>query len=263
MDAVAEFFWKIRSGKLAPAAIPDKFVPVSLADGYRAQAALVDRILAGTADGDNAPIGYKVACTSEFARNVFSVDGPVFGRLLSSLSWSDGAELSAADFPMTAVEPEFAFQMSKDVPDCPNRWTKDTIAEFVGLMMPAIELVGHSFPDWSAYSGPTLAADNAVHLGWIHGAKTAAWKTVDLADHRVTLRVNGEQRLDGSGANVMGHPLNAVAWLACVLPMHGLRLRRGDMVTTGVCTEIFQSGPGECVRADFGSLGTVSVAFTE
>ena len=262
MDAVAEFFWNIRSGKPAPAAIPDKFVPVSLADGYRAQAALVDRILAGTAGGDTTPIGYKVACTSEFACNLFSVDGPVFGRLFSSLSWADGARLSAADYPMTAIEPEFAFQISEDVPDCRDRWTKETISEFVGVMIPAIELVGHSLADWSAYSGPTLAADNAVHLGWVHGAETPTWRTVNLADHRVKLRVNGEHRLDGSGANVLGHPLNAVAWLACELPQHGLRLQRGDVVTTGVCTDIYQSGPGECVQADFGSLGTVSVAFT-
>ena len=261
MEAIAEFFWGLRSGEPAPEAIPEEAVPKTLADGYRVQALLVERILSET--GGGSPVGYKIACTNEAARTLLRTDGPVFGRLISTLCWPSGKVIAAAGPSKLAVEPEFAFQMAEDVPERKAPWDRKSITRFVGAMLPAIEVVGHRFADWPAYFGPTLAADNAVNRGWVHGAPTDAWRNLDLAEHAVSLRVNGEKRLTGSGANVLGHPLNAVAWLANTLPDHGLRLRSGDYVTTGVCTDIFATGAGETLEADFGTLGTVAVTFTD
>ncbi len=213
-------------------------------------------------NGDCAPIGYKVACTNEIARQLFRVKDPVYGRLLSCRSWQTGATLSQSDFQITALEPEFSFRMETDPPERAANWTGDSIAEFVGDMMPSIELVGHCFSDWSAYCGKTLAADNAVNRGWVRGAATGNWRRLDLSSHSVKLRVNGSIQLTGSGANVMGNPLNAIAWLANTLPAHGLRLRARDVVTTGVCTDIFPLDSDSCAEADFGELGKISVAFT-
>ncbi len=259
MRAIADFFWGLRSGEPAPEVIPEEFVPNSLADGYRVQALLVERILSET--GGGLPVGYKVACTNEIARTLLRTDGPVFGRLISSLCWPSGKVISAAGPTKLAVEPEFAFRMAEDVPKRTTPWDRESITPLVGAMLPAIEVVGHRFADWPAYFGPTLAADNAVNRGWVHGAPTNAWRNLDLASHPVCLSVNGEKRLTGSGTNVLGHPLNAVAWLANTLPDHGLRLRSGDYVTTGVCTDILATGPGESLEADFGTLGTVSLSF--
>ncbi|MCY3877552.1 MAG: fumarylacetoacetate hydrolase family protein [Rhodobacteraceae bacterium] len=263
MNKVADFFFGIRTGGTVPDAVPDCLVPHSFAEAYQAQSILVGQMLAAADQGPAAAIGYKVACTSSIARRLFSADGPVFGRLLSCSSWPDGTTLSAAGFPMLALEPEFAFRMAKDVPETATPWTRGSIKSYISVMLPALELVGHRFDGWSAYSDTTLTADNAVNLGWISGESTNDWRAADLAGQAVTLRVNGKRLLAGSGANVMGHPLNAVAWLANTLPEHGLGLRAGDLVTTGVCTDIYTSAPGECVQADFGELGSVAVSFVE
>jgi 2-keto-4-pentenoate hydratase len=45
------------------------------------------------------------------------------------------------------------------------------------------------------------------------------------------------------------------------IPRFGLRLRRGDVVTTGVATDVFEAGAGDSCVADFGPLGTVTVSF--
>ncbi len=72
---------------------------------------------------------------------------------------------------------------------------------------------------------------------------------------------NGELVTTGSGAAVLGHPLNVMAWLADELPCFGLQLRRGDVVTTGVATDVFEAGAGDSCVADFGPFGRVTVAF--
>ena len=65
----------------------------------------------------------------------------------------------------------------------------------------------------------------------------------------------------GSGANVLGDPLAAVAWLANELPRFGRQLRRGDKVTTGAAAQVYLAAPGDRVSADFGSMGRVEVTF--
>ena len=75
------------------------------------------------------------------------------------------------------------------------------------------------------------------------------------------MALNGEDVTTGSGAAVLGHPLNVMAWLADELPRFGLRLRRGDVVTTGVATDVFEATAGDTCTADFGPFGRVTVAF--
>ena len=260
---IAEFFAGTRAGAGTPDQVPAELVPHSLAEAYAAQAALVDRLGAALGGEGRRPVGFKVACTSGAAQKLLRMEHPVFGRLLAGLCHPDGAPIAAGGLRRLGVEPEFAFRMAADVPTRAGPWDRESIAPFIGEMLPALEIVGHDFREWDALAGPTLAADNATNRHWVSGAATGAWRGLDLAAHAVRLQVNGQDRLDGSGANVLGHPLNAIAWLAGALPEHGLALRAGDLVTTGVCTDsIHPTGPGESVRADFGALGTVTARIT-
>ena len=45
--------------------------------------------------------------------------------------------------------------------------------------------------------------------------------------------INGAETGRGRGADVLGHPLDAVAWLAGALGRHGAILRAGELVMTG------------------------------
>ena len=48
-----------------------------------------------------------------------------------------------------------------------------------------------------------------------------------------------------SGAMVLGHPLNALLWLAEALGNRGDQLRRGEIILTGTCTGVGKVAPGE------------------
>ena len=106
-----------------------------------------------------------------------------------------------------------------------------------------------------------IAADNAIHGWWLHGEPVTDWGGHDLAASAVSVSRGGELVTTGSGAAVLGHPLNVMAWLADELPRFGLQLRRGDVVTTGVATDVFEVGAGDTCVADFGPFGTVTVGF--
>src|SRR5262249_16188043 len=100
-------------------------------------------------------------------------------------------------------------------------YTAETIAPFVAAVIPSIEIVDHRFHSWQTVGAPSLAADNAIHGAWVEGEPVRNWRHLDLAKHAVTLYVNDREHFVGSGANVLGHPLAVVAWLANELPRHG------------------------------------------
>jgi 2-keto-4-pentenoate hydratase len=61
---------------------------------------------------------------------------------------------------------------------------------------------------------------------------------------------------------VLGHPLNVMAWLADELPRFGRQLCAGDLVTTGVVTDVFEAGPGDVITAEFAGIGSVGLSFS-
>jgi 2-keto-4-pentenoate hydratase len=73
--------------------------------------------------------------------------------------------------------------------------------------------------------------------------------------------VNGHLHREGNGSAVLGHPLNALTWLANQLSSQGQGLKAGQYVTTGVTMEVYMGQRGDRILADFGALGVVSLAF--
>lgn len=255
----ARFLQSLRTQGERVDALPPDLMPPDLASAYRAQTALVDG-LCGHWGG--AAAGYKVALTNPAAQRMLGVPHPVFGRLFSARLHESGVTLRAADYVIRLIEVEIGFRMAADVPVVEGGHDRRSIAGHVGALYPSIELVEHHFAGLDRFTPESLAADNAIHGAWIHGAPVDDWRGIDLAAQPTRLLVNGEERLTGSGGNVLGHPLEVVAWLANELPRHGLALAEGDFVTTGVTTDVIHPAEaGERLTAEFPGLGRVELRF--
>jgi 2-keto-4-pentenoate hydratase len=237
--------------------LPFALRPETLSDAY----AIQHRVVAGlVAHSGDRCICFKVACTNEIAQAALQIDRPVFGRLMSHTTSPSGATLATDQFTHRVIEAEFAFRIGIDVEAVDGGHTRATIAEHIDALIPAIEIVDYRFESW-AVGALRVAADNAIHGWWLRGEPVTDWRGDDLAASAVSVTRDGELVTTGSGAAVLGHPLNVMAWLADELPRFGLRLCRGDVVTTGVATDVFEAGAGDSCVADFGPFGTVTVTF--
>lgn len=78
----------------------------------------------------------------------------------------------------------------------------------------------------------------------------------------MVLEKNGEVTATAAGAAVLGHPAQAVAWLANKLAVYGIPLRQGEVILSGSLTAAVPVGSGDFIRADFGSLGDVKIKFS-
>ncbi|MFT5175893.1 MAG: 2-keto-4-pentenoate hydratase [Gammaproteobacteria bacterium] len=261
IEQTSEFLFDLRRDNRAVEALPEALCPADLTSAYAAQALLVDRLCAHW-HGQTA--GYKIALTSPTAQSLLGVPHPVFGRLISSRCYDSGTSLTAGEYCTRIIEVEFAFVMATDVPRSSTPYSAVSIAPYITSLHPAIEIVNHRFAALDRLNACSLAADNAIHGSFVQGPAASAWHDYDLGAHAVRLLVNDEPILSGAGDRTLGHPLNALAWLANALPIHDLDLRAGDFITTGLVTDgIYHALPGDHLIGDFGALGQVAVTFTD
>jgi len=236
--------------------LPAHCRPGSRAEGYAIQAELAK--LSG-----QSIVGWKIAATSAAGQQHIRVDGPMAGCLLSARSLEAGARVSLAGNNMKVAEAEFAFRIGKPLPKRAAAYTVPEVLAAVASLHPAIEVPDSRYADFTRVGAAQLIADVACACWFMIGpAARADWRAVDLARHRVAAYRNGALAGQGSGANVLGDPRSALAWIANELCAYGAGLRAGDVVITGTCVTPVPVSAGDSVSADFGQFGVLEVGFS-
>jgi 2-keto-4-pentenoate hydratase len=254
----SQLLYDARTKHARLAELPEAVRPKTPEDAYRCQDLLVHQLLEHYG---GVGIGYKIACTNVTAQRQLNVDGPFHGRMTSAFCFDSPARIDAARFFMRVVEAEFAFRMAGDLPPISTPRSNEEVAAAVEGVLPGIEIVDSRFDDWTTIGALSLIADNACHAAWVRGSLMKDWRGIDLAAQTVRLTVNGSLHREGSGRAVLGHPLNALTWLANHLSSQGRGLKAGQYVTTGVTMEVYMGQAGDQIAADFGPLGVVSLSF--
>ncbi len=256
IDAAAALLRQVRGDFRTLPALPEDLRPPTAAEGYAIQDAFAREW--------NAVVGgWKIACTAEDQREFLGVDEPFCGRVYANVLLRSPAELPSGAFHMRGLEAEFAFRMGRDVPPRDEPYGRDEVAAAVASLHPAIEVVDCRFEDWLTVGASSLIADSAVNGALICGEGETNWTRFDLATHPVRLDVDGHPVGEGTGGRALGHPLNALQWLANNLSGRGITLAAGQFVTTGTCTGIHFVEPGADARADFEALGAVRLVFSD
>ncbi len=234
------------------ARLPEDCAPANLADAYRIQAAVV-------AEGAGARIaGFKIGATSQAAQTFLGLDEPFVGCMPDNGILSSPARISRAGLNFCLIEPEFAVRLDRDLAPRDGGYRRADVAEAVAGVYPAIEVVTSAYGEaWRTVGAPHLIADNGVHGCLVLGPERTAWRDLDLGAQAVVLTRNGREEGRGTGANALGHPLDALAWLAGQGAAEGRGLKAGDIVTTGVVTPFIYVAAGDDLSADFGPLGEV------
>lgn len=241
-------------------ALPDGARPQTRAEGYAVQAAL--RAL----HGGSVP-GWKIAATSVAGQRHIGVSGPLAGPIYPGRVFEDGAAISLRGNRMRVAECEIAFRFAHTLAPRPQPYTLDEVLAAVGTVHPALEIPDSRFEKFETAGEAQLIADNACCREFLLGAGLALDAAVTarvraLPAHAVTAECSDGRRFSGTGANVLGDPLVALAWIVNELSAVGVPMEKGQFVTTGACVVPIPVTPGVEVRADFGWLGRMSVRFT-
>jgi len=249
IQAAVEHLINARSSHRLVAPLSETYGEFSLAHAYDIQDALASEF---ARRGERA-IGWKLAATAPSGQAIMGVKEPAFGFLPSN-QYSSGAEVSAGDFADLRVEAEVAFKMRTELAG-PGVTAAGALSA-VEDVLPAFELLDF------IYSGTPRAGDyiaNSIHGQAVVLGPPIALQGLDLASEGVDVEHNGEIVGTYTTAEVMGNPLNALAWLANQLTSRGQSLKRGVIVISGGISKLLRPKVGDSILARFAHLGSVGI----
>jgi 2-keto-4-pentenoate hydratase len=237
-----------RTEVLAP-----ELYPADLGEAYAIRAAY-EAIEEAVGRGPIA--GYKIAITTKVMQELCGIDEPCYGAVFASEVHHRQAQLRAQDYCRIAIETEIAVRLGEDLPQGGDR---DRVAAAVESCMAAIELIEDLRYDYKQLDAPALVAGNCWNAGIVLGEPVTDWRSLDLGTAIARLTINGREIGRGAGADVMGHPLNALAWLANKKAEHGAPLLRGMVVMTGSIIATKFPEPGDRCLVEIDGLGSAGL----
>ena len=202
--------------------------------------------------------GYRVAATSALARRLLGCEAPVWAPLLAAEVRPGGTSFRLPP-GVIGAGCELAFVMARPYPLGDEEVSRASAGRAVAACRPGIGILGRRVPGSKPLNALTATADFGLGVAYVDGPDAGGWEAADLATVPVTALIDGQLVAAGRGGHVLGHPLEAVAWLARALARRGGRLDAGDLVATGTCAGLLQVLPGQTFAADFGGLGRVEV----
>ena len=241
-------------------ALPDAIAPQTVAEAFQVQTAF--QALKSAECG--AVVGYKIALTTRVMQRMVGFNEPTPGAIFADTVHRSPASTACDAYIRLGVECEIAVRLVNDLPATDTPYTRDSVAQAVGEVMAAFELVDDRNADYEqlASSILTVLSENAWNAGVVLGQPLTDWRAADLGLARGVLELNGEPVADGVGADVMGHPLEALAWLANSQNARGNALRAGALVMTGSIIATRFVAAGDSMRFTVQGMPVVELNIT-
>ena len=256
IDATARAFLDVHRSRTRYRPLDAAVRGAPLDEAYRIQDAL-HRLMASAGWGEIA--GWKIALTSKAMQQMTGVDQPAAGAIFSKVVLPSPARVDVAAYHHLGVEFEVAVRLADDLPASGGPWTRTSVAGRVDACMPAFELVEDGNADYKTLDAFTLVAQNAWNGGVVLGSPVTGWRGVDLESSVTRCWVNDAPSGQGKTGDALGHPFEAVAWLANLLNRRGHMLHRGMIVMTGSSITTKFPAPGDRVRFAIDGLGEVAL----
>lgn len=230
----------------------DDFVTVQ--DAYDIQLKNVARAL----DDGEVISGKKIGLTSKPMQKLFGIDEPDYGHLYKSTEVTNGGSIKIDTLNKPKVEGEIAFVLKEDLKG-PGVTVED-VYRATDYISASIEIVDTRYRDWKIKLVDTIS-DNGSSVLYLMGDNKLSVDQVSIPEIEMTLCKNGEKINNGTGADVLGNPAEAVAWLANKLNEFGVQLNRGDVILSGAITAAPEASRGDVFECVFSELGSVKVRF--
>ena len=223
-------------------------------DGYHVQQRVIELTKTGV-----RRVGRKIGLTSPAVQRQMGVDTPDFGVLFADMACGDAEPVPRGRLLQPRVEAEVAFVLGRDLPDRPVITTD--VLRATEFVVAAIEIVDSRIKDWRISIVDTVA-DNASSGMFVLGGAPRSLRVIDdLRACEMTLTCAGETVSSGTGAACLGHPVNAVVWLANVVAERGAPLQAGEVILSGSLGPLVSVARGATYEASISGLGSVRANF--
>ncbi len=180
-------------------------------------------------------VGYKVALGSPASQQLFALSAPVVGAFFDGELMPQGQVLSVAAGRKLAFEADLLVEIGSEAIN--QARSIEQVAQSVSTLYAFIEVPDLMVP-LAPTSGPAFIATNAAARYGIYGDSIEARDDPAFITALGAMQVSiedagGKQLGSASGAQLMGHPYQALLFLVEALAGQGMQLRVGDLVSLG------------------------------
>jgi len=204
-------------------------------------------------------VGYKLGYTSEAMRAQMNIDHPNYGILTNSARVDQvdaSVDLGALIHPL--VEPEIALLVGRRIEGTGH--DRNSVWSHVDAVMPAFEVVDTRYHEYKFKITDNIS-DNSSNARYLTGTPRSLSSVGDLRLLGVLLWTEGRCIDQGIGANALGDPLLALAWLANFLGERDHVIAAGSVILTGGLTRAYPATKNQTYVAEFGELGAIRIHF--
>ncbi len=247
-----------RRGAPRLARLPEAGRPRNERQAYDLQDALHEELIAA----DQGRIaGYKIGCTTPVMQRFLDIHHPCAGAVFEPTVRPDGARFDHEGFHRVGVECEIAVRLGATLAAAEAPFGRGRTADAVASVMAAVEVVDERFQDFRTVDPYSLIADDFFNAGAVLGEPIEAWRDLDLAAIEGRMTVDGELAGEGCGRDILGHPLEALSWLANHLASRGRELAAGSFVLLGSVVQTRWPERGKKIDVELSGLGDLSLIF--
>lgn len=255
-DAVATELLACEAERRDRVKFTDEWPELDLDTGYRIQDETLRRRLAR----GEVVTGVKLGLTSKAKQERMGVDTPLVAWLTDAMVLGPGDPVPQAALIHPRVEPEIVFVMAERL-EGPGVSAEQALAA-VATVSAGAEVIDSRYRDFRFTAGDVVA-DNASSGAYVVSPDGVAADGVDLAAEAVRVEVDGKPVYEGTGADVLGHPAEALALAVNELARRGHAIEAGWTVLTGGITDAVFATPGSTVVCRFSTLGDVTLSCGE
>lgn len=238
--------------------LPPESRPADETDAYIVQEALHE-ILVGT--GFGTVVGHKIGCTTPVMQRFLGINNPCAGGVFDSTTHQLKGSFNLDRLLHPGVECEIAIRLKSDLKAGDTPHSKESVSSAVGSVMAAIEVVDDRWRDYTSVDTPTLIADDFFGAGCVLGPAVTDWVDFDLSTIEGSMSINGKRVGSGKGSDIMGHPLEALAWLANSFAARDKCLLGGEFVLLGSLVETKWVERGDVVTIEQAGIGIATAHF--
>lgn len=200
------------------------------------------KLVAALAASHGPVVGYKAGLTNPVVQKRFNIDSPVLGTLTSKMMLKDGAEVPVSFGARPLMEADLVVEVGSA--SINQATTPAQAMAGIRAIYPFIELPDLMVADPSKITAPALVFNNVGARLGVLGTPVAVTErnAAALANALpymtvVTQDGSGKTLASGPGSAILGHPMNAVLWLAKALRAQGMSLKPGDLLSLGAFSQ--------------------------
>lgn len=199
--------------------------------------------------------GYKAGLTNPAVQRRFHSDQPVRGTLFWNMLVADGSEVPAGFGARPLFEADLLVRVRSS--GIHQAKTPEEVLKYIDAVIPFIELPDLLVQEPGKLDHAGITYLNAGARMGVMGRPLLATPLLggQLAAMKVHVLDGSGREVDhGQGSDVMGHPLQAVIWLARDLARAGVRLRAGDLLSLGSFSRLAPPQAGMDIRVVYEGL---------